>query len=429
MNYEVKKLDNSVVEITLKLEGAEVAGYKKEVLATLAKKVEVPGFRKGHAPASAIEAQFAGVIKEEMTEKVLHAKYEEIITENNLKPVNYIMPKSVSLEGDKYEAVFTVDVYPEFELGTYKGLEAEKESFELTEDVVEAEIKAMLERGAKLEDAEEGYAAQMGDTVDLGFEGFIDGVAFEGGKADSHTLKLGSKMFIDTFEEQLVGYTAGQEGEVVVNFPVEYHAENLAGKPATFKVKINAIKKSATPELNEEYAKEQGFESVEDLRTKKGEEITAREEARIANEYRGKLLQQVSENTEVAIPVSMIEREVKARISEMEQQLNQQGMNMEMYLQMSGMTIEKMAEQIKPMALNKIKMDIVLDAIAKAEALEVTEEELATKMEDVAKMYGMDSAKLEEELTKAGNLNAFKENVKIDSLMQKTVEFVVANAK
>jgi len=429
MNYDVKKLDNSVVEITLKLEGAEVAGYKKEVLAKLAKQVEVPGFRKGHAPASAIEAQFDGVIKEEMTEKVLHTNYETIITEAGLKPVNYIMPKSVNLDGDKYEAVFTVDVYPEFTLGNYKGLEAEKETYTLTDDAVEAEIAAMLERGAKLEDADADYKAEMGDTIDLGFEGFVDGEAFEGGKADSHTLKLGSKMFIDTFEEKLVGYTTGQEGEIEVNFPAEYHAENLAGKPATFKVKINAIKKNSTPELNEEFAKEQGFESVEDLRAKKSEEIKAREEARIANEYRGKLLQQVGEGTEVAVPASMIEREVKARISEMEQQLTQQGMNMDMYLQMSGMTLEKMSEQIEPMAVNKIKMDMVLDAIAKAEGIEISDEELVTKMEDVAKMYGMDTAKLEEELTKAGNLNAFKENVKIDSVMQKTVDFVVASAK
>ena len=429
MNYDVKKLDNSAVEITLKLEGAEVAGYKKEVLAKLAGKVEVPGFRKGHAPASAIEAQFEGIIKEEMTELILQAKYESIITECNIKPVNYIMPKSVSLNGDKYEAVMTVDVYPEFALGNYKGLEAEKETFTLTDETVEAEIAAMLERGAKLEDAEAGYKAVMGDTVDLAFEGFVDGVAFEGGKADSHSLKLGSKMFIDTFEEQLVGYEAGQEGEIEVNFPTEYHAENLAGKPATFKVKINSIKSNSTPELTEEFAKEQGFESIEDLRAKKSEEIVAREEARIANEYRGNLLQQVGANTEVAIPTSMVEREVKARISEMEQQLTQQGMTMDMYMQMSGMTMEKMSEQIKPMAVNKIKMDVVLDAIAKAESIEVSEEELGTKMEDVAKMYGMDTAKLEEELTKAGNLNAFKENVKIDSIMQKTVDFVVANAK
>lgn len=429
MNYDVKKLDNSAVEITLKLEGAEVAGYKKEVLAKLAGKVEVPGFRKGHAPASAIEAQFEGVIKEEMTELILQAKYESIITECNIKPVNYIMPKSVSLNGDKYEAVMTVDVYPEFALGNYKGLEAEKETFTLTDETVEAEIAAMLERGAKLVDAEAGYKAVMGDTVDLAFEGFVDGVAFEGGKSDSHSLKLGSKMFIDTFEDQLVGYEAGQEGEIEVNFPTEYHAENLAGKPATFKVKINTIKSNSTPELTEEFAKEQGFESIEDLRAKKSEEIVAREEARIANEYRGNLLQQVGANTEVAIPTSMVEREVKARISEMEQQLTQQGMTMDMYMQMSGMTMEKMSEQIKPMAVNKIKMDVVLDAIAKAESIEVSEEELGTKMEDVAKMYGMDTAKLEEELTKAGNLNAFKENVKIDSVMQKTVDFVVANAK
>lgn len=429
MNYDVKKLDNSAVEITLKLEGAEVAGYKKEVLTKLAGKVEVPGFRKGHAPASAIEAQFEGVIKEEMTELILQAKYESIITECNIKPVNYIMPKSVSLDGDKYEAVLTVDVYPEFALGNYKGLEAEKETFTLTDEAVEAEIASMLERGAKLEDAEAGYKAVMGDTIDLAFEGFVDGEAFEGGKADSHTLKLGSKMFIDTFEEQLVGYEAGQEGSIEVNFPAEYHAENLAGKPATFKVKINAIKSNSTPELTEEFAKEQGFESIEDLRAKKSEEIVAREEARIANEYRGNLLQQVGANTEVAVPASMVEREVKARISEMEQQLTQQGMTMDMYMQMSGMTMEKMSEQIKPMAVNKIKMDVVLDAIAKAESIEVSEEELGTKMEDVAKMYGMDTAKLEEELTKAGNLNAFKENVKIDSVMQKTVDFVVANAK
>lgn len=429
MNYEIKKLENSTVEISLVLEGAEVKGYKDEVIKNLAGKADVPGFRKGKAPASAIESKFKEVIQEEITEKVLHAHYETVLKETGIKPVNFVNSADVTLEDEKYVGKFLVDIYPEFEVSNYKGLEAEKETFEMNDEVLNSEIELMMEKESKLTDAPEGYKAQMDDTLDLAFEGFIDGEAFEGGKADSHMLKLGSKMFIGDFEDQLVGYEAGQEGEVNVSFPETYHAPNLAGKPALFKIKVNTVKVMEKPELNDEFAKAQGFDSVEDLKAKKSVEIKEREEARTVNEYRGKLLQQVVDNTEISLPKSMIEREVKGRITEMEQQLSMQGIGLDMYLKMSGVTMEKMNEQLRPMAAQKVKLDVILDAIATAEDITVSDEELAAKMEEVAKMYGMDTEKLTEELTKAGNLNTFKENVKIDTRIQKTMDFIVNNAK
>ena len=236
-------------------------------------------------------------------------------------------------------------------------------------------------------------------------------------------------MFIDTFEDQLVGYEAGQEGEVNVTFPEQYHAANLAGKPAVFKVKVNSIKTLVTPELNDELAKELGFESVEDLKAKKAEEVKAREEARIKNEYIGKLLDKVAATSKVDVPFSMIATEVKNRISEMEQQLSAQGIGMEMYLQMTGMDRAKLESQIAPMAAGKVKVDLILEAIAKAENIEVSEDEVTAKMTEVAKYYGMDLAKLEEELNKHKNYDNFKYTIKGECVMQKAIDLLVETAK
>lgn len=428
MKHELKKLANSAVEIKISLTAEEVKPIKDEVTKELAKKVEVPGFRKGHAPISTIEAQFKDNIKEEVADKVLHKYYEEVIKAENIVPVSYISNLNVTLE-DGFEATFTVDVYPEVKLGEYKGLEVEKETFEMTPEKLDEEIKIMLNSKSKLEDTEEGYKAQMGDTVDLAFEGFMDGVPFEGGKADSHMLKLGSKMFIDNFEDQLVGYTAGQEGEITVNFPAEYHAANLAGKPAVFKVKVNAIKKLTVPELNDEVAKEFGAESVEDLKAKTTERVTKREEERIKNQHVAKLLDKLAETTKVEVPVSMIASEVRARIAEMEQQFGAQGIKLDMYLQMTGMDLNQLQSQIAPMAAAKVKSDLMLAEIIKAEKLEVTDEEVNAKMEDLAKMYGMSFDQLKENLEKGNNFDNFKLSVKEECLMQKAIEVLVKNAK
>ncbi|MCQ9625406.1 trigger factor [Cetobacterium somerae] len=428
MKHELKKIEHSAVEITLTLTAEELSPIKSEVIKTLATKVEVPGFRKGHAPLNKVEAAFADAIKEEVVDSVLKANFEKIVAEEKIAPVSFIYDLVANMK-DSLEITFKVDVYPEITLGEYKGLEVEKETFQMTDDLLDKEIENMLNAKSKLEDAQEGHKAEMGNTVDLAFEGFIDGVPFDGGKADSHQLKLGSKMFIDTFEDQLVGYTVGQEGEINVTFPAEYHAEALAGKPATFKVKINSIKTLAKPELTEEFAKEAGFESVEDLKAKKTAEITAREEARVQNNFVGKLIQKVVADSKVDVPKSMVVREVENRMAEMNQQLAMQGMDLDQYLKMTGMTKEQAFNQIAPMAHNKVQVDLVLEAIAKAENLEVTAEELNTKVEEIAKMYGMTKEQLEAELNKNSNLDEFNHSLKTESLAQKAVEVIVNNAK
>lgn len=428
MKHELKKIEHSAVEIKVTLTAEELSPIKSEVVKTLATKVEVPGFRKGHAPLNKVEAAFADAIKEEVVESVLKANFEKIVAEEKIAPVSFIYDLVTEMK-ETLEMTFKVDIYPEITLGEYKGLEVEKETFEMTEELLNKEIENMLNAKAKLEDAAEGHKAEMGNTVDLAFEGFVDGVPFEGGKADSHQLKLGSKMFIDTFEDQLVGYTVGQEGEVNVTFPAEYHAEALAGKPAVFKVKINSIKTLAKPELTEEFATEAGFESVEDLKAKKTTEIVAREEARVQNNFVGKLIQKLVADSKIEVPRSMVVREVENRMAEMNQQLAMQGMDIDQYLKMTGMTKEQAFNQIAPMAHNKVQVDIILEAIAKAENLEVTAEELTAKIEEIAKMYGMTKEQLEAELTKNSNLDEFNHSLKTESLAQKAVEVIVNNAK
>lgn len=428
MKHELKKIEHSAVEIKVTLTAEELSPIKSEVVKTLATKVEVPGFRKGHAPLNKVEAAFADAIKEEVVESVLKANFEKIVAEEKIAPVSFIYDLVTEMK-ETLEMTFKVDIYPEITLGEYKGLEVEKETFEMTEELLNKEIENMLNAKAKLEDAAEGHKAEMGNTVDLAFEGFVDGVPFEGGKADSHQLKLGSKMFIDTFEDQLVGYTVGQEGEVNVTFPAEYHAEALAGKPAVFKVKINSIKTLAKPELTEEFATEAGFESVEDLKAKKTAEIVTREEARVQNNFVGKLIQKLVADSKIEVPRSMVVREVENRMAEMNQQLAMQGMDIDQYLKMTGMTKEQAFNQIAPMAHNKVQVDIILEAIAKAENLEVTAEELTAKIEEIAKMYGMTKEQLETELTKNSNLDEFNHSLRTESLSQKAIEVIVNNAK
>nr|WP_307774961.1 trigger factor [uncultured Cetobacterium sp.] len=428
MKHLLNKVEHSAVEIKISLTAEELSPIKAEVTKAIATKVEVPGFRKGHAPLNKVEAAYADAIKEEVVEAVLKANFDKIVAEEKIAPVSFIYDLVAEMN-ETLELTFKVDVYPEITVGEYKGLEVEKETFEMNEELLNKEIENMVAAKSKLVDAAEGHKAEMGDTIDLAFEGFVDGVAFEGGKADSHQLKLGSKMFIDTFEDQLVGYTVGQEGEVNVTFPTEYHSEALAGKPAVFKVKINAIKTLAKPELNDEFAKEAGFESLDDLKAKKTEEIKTREEARVQNNFVGKLIQKLVAESKIEVPKSMVVREVENRMAEMNQQLAMQGMDFDQYLKMTGMTKEQAFNQIAPMAHNKVQVDLLLEAIAKSENIEVSEEELNNRTTEIAKMYGMTVEQLEGELNKNSNLNEFKSSLKNEILAQKAVEVVVNNAK
>ena len=429
MAVEIKKLQNSNVEFVITLVGAEVKTMRTKVLGSIAREVELPGFRKGKAPLSTVEAKFAHALKEEVSELVLKQNFETIIKENELKPVDYVRTMSVELTEDKFVGTFIVDVYPEVTLGDYKGIEAAKEEAKVTEDAVNAEIQTLLDRGAKLVEAEEGYRAQLEDTVTLDFEGFVDGVAFEGGKAEAYALQLGSKSFIDTFEDQLVGYAVGQEGDINVSFPTEYFKEELAGKPALFKVKVTAIKKLAKPVLDDEFAKDNGFDDLADLKAKKADELTVKENNRVESEFKNAIISKVIENASVIIPESMIIREINNRLAEFENSLKQQGANLEMYLQMSGLNMDGIVAQIRPMADGRVRRDIILAAVAAAEGITVSDEETDAKMADVAKLYNMDADKLKTELIKAKNFENFVENLKVDIEIQKTIDFLVANVK
>ena len=429
MKYEVKKLEKSAVEVKLFLAAGEVSPIVDKVVKHIAESAEVPGFRKGHAPKEAIIANYKEHVNEDVASAVINENFPEVVEKENLQPISYVRIKEIELKDDLV-VTFDIAVYPEFTLGNYKGLEVEKKTFEMTDERLNQELESLVNSQTKLEEvADAEYQAALGDTVDLAFEGFIDGVPFPGGKADSHPLELGSKSFIDTFEDQLVGYKKGQEGEINVKFPEEYHAPEYAGKPATFKVKINAIKKLVKPELNDELAKTLGYESVADLKTKLSEDVVKRENNRIENEYVTALLDKVQEGTTVEVPVSLVQAEIENRMREFEYQLSMQGFKMDDYLKMMGGNRDLFAAQMAPAAEKKVKNDLILDKIAKENKFETTDAELTARMEEVAKMYGMEVPAMEEELKKHNNLENFKASLRYDIVMKKAIDEIVKNAK
>lgn len=429
MKHEIKKLEKSAVEVTMTWDASEFGALEKEVVSDIQKKVEIPGFRKGHAPIDQIEKKFSQEIKEEITDKLIKKDFMNVVKGEELKPISPLYNAKAEKKDGGFEIIASVDVFPEFELGQYKELEIEKSEFEMTEEKLNEAISELLKSKASLEECEEGYKAEVGDTLDIAFEGFVDGVPFEGGKSESHKLKLGSHTFIDTFEDQLVGYTKGQEGEVNVTFPKEYHAENLAGKPALFKVKINAIQKLKTPELTEEFAKELKYENLEDLKSKLREETQKKGNEELNKEFREKTLKKVLELTEIEIPKSLVAQEVDARINQFAQQLKSQGMELDQYLKMVGSSMEGIYEQLNPMSENKVKMDLILDKIVQVEKIEVTDEELDQRTKDFAASYGMTYEALQEELNKNKKMGDFKENMKSDIAMGKAIDFIVESTK
>lgn len=429
MKYEVKAIENSAVAISMKLEGTEFFPIRDKVVEKIAKEVEIKGFRKGHAPVDAVLAQYKDAIADEVSQEIVNTNMETIIKEKKIAPISTIRNAKIDMKESSFQMDFEIDVYPEIKLGEYKGISAEKETFEFKGEMLTQRMESMKTSQAKLVDCQEDHKAEMGDTLDLDFEGFIDGVPFEGGKAESHQLKLGTKSFIDTFEDQLVGYVKGQEGEVTVNFPQEYHAKELAGKPAVFKVKINAIQKMETPEMNEELAKILGFESLEDLKKKTTDTIVKEGTQKLEDEYIGKLITKVVEASEFKVPVSMIQQEIQNEMKRFEQQLQQQGLSLDTYIQMMGGDKNAFAEQIKPMVEPRIKGDLILAEVARKENIDATEEDIQEKMVEVAKMYGMEVEKLEEELKSHNQLDAFKYSVKAEIIMKKTIDFIKTEAK
>ena len=427
MEAKMEKIEKNLVklEVTVgadKFQEAIKKAYNKNV-----KNFNVPGFRKGKVPMAIVKKYYGtGILMEDAINFAIDGSYSKVLEENNIIPVDYPKIDIVTAEEGK-DFVYTaeVTVYPEVELGEYKGLNIEKPSYEVTEEDLTARLKEMQEKNARIETKEDGEVA-TGDTAVIDFKGYVDDVAFEGGEGKDYSLEIGSGTFIDNFEDQLIGAKAGDKVEVNVTFPENYGKEELNNKKAKFEVLVKEIKVKELPEIDDEFAKETSeFDTLEELKadiTKKMEEANAN---RAEKEHEEAIIKAVVDNAKVEIPAVMIEKEIDVMVQNLEQRLQYQGLNLEQYFQFTGTDEAKMRDYMKENAEVKVKTDLVLEAIQKAENIDATEEELKEKAEEVAKMYSAaDDDKMVELL-----LNSQRAALMADVKTSKTVNLLVENNK
>ncbi|WP_066063716.1 trigger factor [Neobacillus soli] len=425
MTTKWEKLEGNRGVLTVEVSAEKVSEGLDAAFQKVVKQVSVPGFRKGKMPRGMFEKRF-GVesLYQDALDILLPEAYGSAIDETGIEPVDRPDIDVEQMEKGK-ELIFkaTVTVKPEVTLGEYKGLEVEALDTNVTEEDVANELKTLQERQAELVVKEES-PAENGDTVVLDFEGFVDGEAFEGGQAENHSLELGTGSFIPGFEEQLVGVKAGESKDVEVTFPEEYHAAELAGKPATFKVTVHEIKGKELPELDDEFAKDvdDEVETLDALKEKIKTRLEDSKKHEAEHHLRDTVVEKAAENAEVEIPEVMIENELNRMLQEFEQRLQMQGMNMELYFQFSGQDEKALREQMKEEAVNRVRVNLTLEAIAKAENLDVTEEEVNAELENMAGMYNMTVDSIKQAL---GGL----EGIKADLKLKKAVDFLVENKK
>ena len=426
MSAKWEKHEGNQGTLTVEVSASEFDNALDQAFQKVVKQVQVPGFRKGKVPRKLFEQRF-GVesLYQDAIDIVLPKAYTEAVEETGIEPVD--QPEVDVKQIEKGEGVvFTaeVTVKPEVQLGEYKGLEVEELSTEVTEEDVQNELQQMQEKQAELvvkEDAE----VENGDTVVMDFEGFVDGEAFEGGQADNYSLEVGSGSFIPGFEEQLVGKKAGEEADVVVTFPEEYHAEDLAGQEATFKVKLHEVKGKELPELDDEFAKDvdEEVESLDELTKKTRERLEEQKKTDADNHKRDILVNKASDNATVEVPQSMVNTELDRMVQEFEQRLQMQGMTKDMYFQFTGQDEDALREQMSEDAAKRVKTNLTLEAIAEAESVEATEEDVNAELENMASMYQTDVTQLTQML--GGNTDMIKEDLKV----RKAIDVLVANSK
>ena len=389
-------------------------------------KYNIPGFRKGKAPKIIIETQYGkGVFYNDAIEMLFPEVYPTALDELNIEPIDRPDLDVEEISKDNgLVMVVNVEVKPEFELGNYKGIEIAKADYNVSEEDVESTLKDMVNKNARLVSVKD-RAIENGDTAVIDFEGFESGVAFEGGKGENYSLVIGSNTFIPGFEDQLVGKKAGEEVEVNVTFPAEYHAENLAGKAVVFNVKVNDVKVKELAELNDEFAKDTSeFETLEELKADVRANLEKEAETRAKNEMRNSLVEKVSANTEVEVPAVMVEQQIDNMLMELNYQLQYQGLNLQQLLSMTGRDVAELREERRADAEKLVKSSLVLEAIAKAENIEVSEEEFNVELATMAAMYNMDVEKIKSSL-RENDIEDIKGQVKI----RKTIDLLVDNAK
>ena len=425
MNCKVEKTENAnEVKLEITVEAAKFEDAMKKVYFKNAKYINIPGFRKGKAPMNVVEKYYGKeIFYEDAFNEVAGEAYEEAIKENNIDVVSRPNIEVTQIEKGK-DLVFTavVETKPEVELGKYKGIEIPKIEYNVTDESIETELKQMQDRNSRLVSVED-KAVENGNTTVIDFEGFVDGKAFEGGKAENYELEIGSGAFIPGFEEQIVGMKAGEEKDINVKFPEEYFSSEHAGKDATFKVKVHEIKKKELPELDDEFAKDVSeFDTLEELKASIRERQEKQNADKAKYEKQEAVMKAVCEGMKVEIPAGMVELETENMLKDVEQRLSYQGLKLEQYLQMMGKTVEEMQKEYEPQAVEAIKSRLALEAIIKAEKIEATAEEIDSKIKEMAENYG----KKEEEISENENLrNYIKEGIE----SEKAIEVLVSNAK
>lgn len=426
MSVQVEKLEKNMAKLTIELSAEQFEDAMKKAFNKSKNKFNIPGFRKGKAPRAVIEKMYGeGIFYEDAADEAINATCMQAMDESGLEIVSRPEVAVEQIGKDKpfiYTAL--VAVRPEVILGEYKGIEVEKADASVTAEDVEAELKKVQEQNARLLNVEDRPVAD-GDKTVIDFEGFVDGKPFDGGKAEDYDLTIGSHSFIDTFEEQLIGRNIGEECEVNVTFPEEYHAPELAGKPATFKVTVKEIKVKELPALDDEFAGEVSeFETMDEYKKDIEAKILERKQKEAATENENRVVDKVAANASLEIPDKMVESQIDNMVQDTARRMQGQGLSMDMYMKYTGMTMDSMRDQMRPQALKRIQTRLVLEEVVKAENIQVPDERLDEEIAKMAAAYQMESDKLKEYMS-----DRDKEQMKEDLAVQEAVDFLVAEAK
>ncbi|WP_315121414.1 trigger factor [uncultured Clostridium sp.] len=427
MKATMEKIEKNIVKLEITVESEKFNEAMKKAYAKNAKSFNIPGFRKGKAPMNIIKRQYGeGVFYEDAINICCDDTYPEALKEHDIKPVDYPAIEIVQIgEGKDFIYTANVTVVPEVELGEYKGLEVKKNSYPANEEEVLNSLKDMQEKNARIATKEEGEV-EKGNIAVIDFKGFVDEVAFEGGEGSDYSLEIGSGTFIGNFEEQLVGLKVGEEKEVNVNFPEEYGREDLNGKPATFKVKIKEIKVKELPELDDEFAKEVSeFDTIDELKADMKKKMEEEGNARAKREFEEAVIDLACENAKIEIPEVMVNNEIDNMLKDLEMRLKYQGLDLQTYYQYTNSSEEKVREYMNDAAVKRVKTELVLGEIAKAEKVEATEEEMMDRAQEMAKQYG----DKEVENTAKLIMDAQKNLLKLDVINEKVVKLLVDNSK
>ena len=426
MSLQVEKLEKNMAKLTVEVPAEQFDEAIKAAYNKNKNRFNIPGFRKGKAPQAMIEKMYGpGVFYEDAANEAIDSSYGDAMKESGLEIVSRPEIDITQIEkGKAFIYTATVAVRPEVTLGQYKGVEVQKADAEVTDSDVETELKRVQDQNARLVSIED-RPVEDGDQTVIDFEGFVDGKPFDGGKGTDYPLTIGSHSFIDTFEEQLIGKNIGEECEVNVTFPGEYHTKQLVNKPAPFKVTVKEIKKKELPELNDEFASEVSeFETLEEYKNDIRTKLADRKQKAATTENENRVVEKVVENAQMDIPDPMVDNEVMNMLQDTARRMQSQGLSLDQYLQYTGQTVDTMKEQMKPQAIRRIQTRLVLEAVAAAENITISDEKLEEELKKMADSYQMEVEKLKEYM---GEFE--KEQMKKDLAVQEAVDLLVSEAK